>query len=66
MIIWMSGVGFLSAFALGPASFNIIRNLITKKNWPWPSILGFLLGDLFYIGLALWALQSPVLASPQA
>ncbi|WP_413944753.1 LysE family transporter [Bdellovibrio sp. HCB-162] len=61
MILWLMLVGFLSAFALGPASFNIIRSLINKRTWPWDSIAGFLLGDIFYITLALLLLQSPLL-----
>lgn len=63
MILWMSGVGFLSAFALGPAGFNVVRDLLSKKTWPWGAILGFLLGDLLYIGLALGLVQSPLLHS---
>ncbi len=64
MIFWLIFVGFLSAFALGPASFNIIRSLITQKTWPWASIAGFLLGDLIYIGLAIALLRSPLLQEP--
>lgn len=64
MIPWLVFVGFLSAFALGPASFNIIRSLISKRSWPWSSIAGFLLGDLLYITLTLLLLQSPVLQHP--
>lgn len=60
MIPWMIGVGFLSAFALGPASFSIIRSLISRREWPWGSIAGFLLGDVFYILMALLLLQSPL------
>lgn len=59
MILWMISVGFLSAFALGPASFSIIRSLVSRRTWPWSSIAGFLLGDLIYIVLALVLLQSP-------
>lgn len=61
MILGLMGVGFLSAFAVGPASFNIIRTLIAKRTWPWSSIGGFLLGDLIYILLALLLIQSPLL-----
>ncbi|MEN0057420.1 MAG: LysE family transporter [Bdellovibrio sp.] len=61
MILGLMLVGFLSAFALGPASFNIIRSVLKKRTWPWNSILGFLLGDCFYIVVALLLLQSPLL-----
>lgn len=60
MILWMLSVGFLSAFALGPASFSIIRSLVSRRTWPWSSIAGFLLGDLTYIALAMALLQSPL------
>ncbi|WII71017.1 hypothetical protein QJS83_11145 [Bdellovibrio sp. 22V] len=58
MILWFSGLGFISAFALGPATFNIIRNLIARKAWPWRSIAGFLLGDLIYIAAAVLLLRT--------
>lgn len=61
MIPWMITVGFLSAFALGPASFSIIRSLVSRRQWPWSSIAGFLVGDLIYIVLAMALLQSPLL-----
>ncbi|MBV2168066.1 MAG: LysE family transporter [Bdellovibrio sp.] len=64
MILGLLLVGGLSAFALGPASFNIIRTLISKRTWPWASIAGFLAGDLVYIGLALILLQSALLQMP--
>lgn len=60
MILWMITVGFLSAFALGPASFSIIRSLVSRRQWPWSSIAGFLVGDLTYIVLAMALLQSPL------
>lgn len=60
MILWMIFVAFLSAFAVGPASFSIIRSLVSTKRWPWSSIAGFLLGDVIYIGLAIKFLQSPL------
>ncbi|KHD88772.1 MAG: hypothetical protein OM95_06470 [Bdellovibrio sp. ArHS] len=59
MILWLISIGFISAFALGPASFNIIRSLVAERSWPWKSIAGFLVGDVIYIGLALALLQSP-------
>lgn len=61
MTLSMMGIGFLSAFALGPAGFNIIRSLLTKKRWPWPAILGFLAGDLIYILLSVLLIKSPLL-----
>ncbi|WP_373997508.1 LysE family transporter [Bdellovibrio bacteriovorus] len=61
MILWLMIIGFLSAFALGPASFNIIRSLVRDRSWPWKSIAGFLLGDIVYIALALMLLKSPLL-----
>ncbi|WP_413584426.1 hypothetical protein [Bdellovibrio sp. HCB274] len=61
MILWMTSVGFISAFALGPASFSIIRSLVSLRTWPWSSIAGFLLGDLTYIVLAIFLLQSQIL-----
>ncbi|AFY01647.1 hypothetical protein [Bdellovibrio bacteriovorus] len=60
MILWMISVGFLSAFALGPASFSIIRSLVSRRTWPWSSIAGFLLGDVTYILLAMALLKSPL------
>lgn len=64
MILWMTSVGCLSAFALGPASFSIIRTLLSRRQWPWASIAGFLVGDLVYIALAVALLQSPWLSLP--
>ncbi|WP_413574782.1 LysE family transporter [Bdellovibrio sp. HCB290] len=64
MILWMSSLGFISAFAVGPASFSIIRSLVCLRTWPWSSIAGFLLGDLIYIALAILLLQSPLLHHP--
>ncbi|WP_413567989.1 LysE family transporter [Bdellovibrio sp. HCB117] len=61
MILGLILLGFLSAFALGPASFNIIRSLVRDRTWPWRSIAGFLCGDVMYIVLALVLLKSPVL-----
>ncbi len=61
MILGLMGLGALSALAVGPASFNIIRILIAEKTWPWPSILGFLTGDFIYIFLAMALLRTPLL-----
>lgn len=63
MMIGMFGAGFISAFALGPASFNIIRNLLREKSWPWSAILGFFSADLVYILVAAALLYSPYLHS---
>lgn len=60
MIAGIILVAILSSFAVGPASFNIIRNLISTERWPWSSIAGFLVGDLAYVGLAIVLLQSPL------
>lgn len=60
----MAIIGALSAFALGPATFNIIRNLINSNRWPWKSIMGFLVADVIYMLLALALLQSPWLKVP--
>ncbi len=59
MILWMTSIGCLSAFALGPASFSIIRSLLNRRDWPWASIAGFLVGDIIYISLAVVFLSSP-------
>lgn len=59
MILALLLIGFLSAFALGPSSFNIIRDLLSRKRWPWKAILGFLLADLVLISLSLVLLRSP-------
>lgn len=64
MILWMTSVGCLSAFALGPASFSIIRSLLNRRQWPWASIAGFLVGDVIYIALAVALLHSPWLNLP--
>ncbi|WP_413580616.1 hypothetical protein [Bdellovibrio sp. HCB288] len=61
MILAMFVTGILSAFALGPASFSIIRSLVSRRSWPWSSIAGFLLGDLIYILFATALLRSPLL-----
>lgn len=66
MISSLIFTGFLSAFAIGPASFNIIRNLITRKSWPWQSIAGFITGDLIYMSLALFSLKFSVVQAPLA
>lgn len=63
MMSGMLGAGFISAFALGPASFNIIRDLLREETWPWSAILGFLSADLLYITLAAALLTSPHLHS---
>ena len=64
MILEIIAMGFLSAFALGPASFNIIRLLVTKKKFPWSAILGFLLADLIFILLALYLLRTSFFNEP--
>lgn len=61
MILWMIALGLLSALAIGPASFQIIRSLITGRTWPWNSILGFLCGDIIYIFFSVLLLRSPLL-----
>ncbi len=59
MFVEIALIGALSALALGPASFNIIRSLIHNNRWPWNSILGFLIADVIYMVLALVLLRSP-------
>lgn len=59
MFVEIALIGALSAFALGPASFNIIRNLINSHRWPWKSIFGFLVADVIYMILALALLRTP-------
>lgn len=61
MILGLLLLGFLSAFALGPSSFNIIRHLVTRKSWPWMDIVGFLTADLTLIAISLVLLRSPFL-----
>ncbi|XGC79327.1 LysE family transporter [Bdellovibrio bacteriovorus] len=61
MILWIAFLGFISAFALGPATFNIIQNLIQKRTWPWKEILGFMLGDIIYLALAISLIHTPLL-----
>ncbi|UOF02020.1 LysE family transporter [Bdellovibrio reynosensis] len=61
MILWIAFLGFISAFALGPATFNIIQNLIQKKTWPWKEIFGFMVGDIIYLALALSLINTPLL-----
>lgn len=58
MILSLILVGLLSSFALGPASFSIIRKMLQEKNFPWAEISGFLMGDVIYIALSLGLLQS--------
>ena len=60
MILSLIAIGLLSAFALGPASFSIIRQLLADKKWPWAEISGFLMGDIIYIAMSLLLLQSPI------
>jgi hypothetical protein len=59
MILSLILVGLLSSFALGPASFSIIRKMLQEKNFPWAEISGFLMGDVIYIAMSLVLLQSP-------
>jgi hypothetical protein len=59
MMLSLILVGLLSSFALGPASFSIIRKMLQEKNFPWAEISGFLMGDVIYIAMSLVLLQSP-------
>lgn len=61
MMLSLILVGLLSAFALGPASFSIIRKMLQEKTFPWAEISGFLTGDVIYIALSLVLLQSPLM-----
>lgn len=61
MILSVILVGLLSSFALGPASFSIIRKMLQEKVFPWAEISGFLMGDVIYIAMSLMLLQSPFL-----
>lgn len=59
MILSLILVGLLSSFALGPASFSIIRKMLQERKFPWAEISGFLMGDVIYIAMSLVLLQSP-------
>ena len=59
MIFSLILVGLLSSFALGPASFSIIRKMLQERKFPWAEISGFLMGDVIYIAMSLVLLQSP-------
>lgn len=61
MMLSLILVGLLSAFALGPASFSIIRKMLQGKTLPWAEISGFLMGDVIYIAMSLVLLQSPLM-----
>ena len=64
MIVGLLLIGFLSAFALGPSSFNIIHSIVSKKTWPWTAIAGFLAADLTLLASSLVLLRSPLLQYP--